>query len=379
MQIVPEVKVLLDAIAAQAAAITIEVERLVTIEVQQGQIAVAETPFPAPVGTFTPINFKGVNIAGGENQYPSSSQYNYIYPQNSEIDYFAGKGMGLIRMPVSTRRLQPVSYGMLDPIGRTDEPAVSGSTPGTHVNLEHMKSVIDYACSKNMFVVIDPHDYGTIFDTNANVNRLIGTDTEGTAQFVDWWTRVATKFKNYPNVIFGLINEPNAQSPADWKAGAVAAINAIAAVTTLQWVFIPGTAWTGAHSWVSSGNAAAWTGYSPPPGLKIAFEMHQYLDSDCSGSHAVCSFDAAAAMVGATEWARAEGKKIFIGEFGWSQDASCSALSSAMMAFLTTNKDVHLGWAYWVGGSVAFYGSYMFTVQPPPDRPQMGILLSNLS
>jgi endoglucanase len=278
---------------------------------------------PAPIGTFTPINFKGVNIAGAENYYPSPTPYDYIYPGNMELDYFRRKGMGLIRMPVLIRRLQPASYGPLDPIGRTDEPAVSGSMPGTQTNLEEIKRVLDYAFSKNMYVVIDAHDYGYIFDTVANVSRQIGSDPEGTAQFVDWWSRIAAKFMNYPNVIFGLMNEPNTQTPADWKTGAVAAINAIASVTALRWVFVPGTAWTGGHSWVSGGNGAAWVGYVPPTGLKIAFEMHEYLDFDFSGTHPVCAAYGASPMTDATTWGRTNGYKIFIGEVGWSQDASC--------------------------------------------------------
>jgi hypothetical protein len=227
-----------------------------------------EVPFPAPIGTFTPRNFKGVNIAGAENAYPSSSQYNYIYPAAIELDYWASKGIGLIRMPLQIRRLQPQSYGMLDPIGRTDEPAVAGSTPGTQTNLLAIKAVLDRALTDGLYVVLDPHDYGYIQDTNTNTARLIGADPEATGQFIDWWLRMATVFKNYPNVVFGLMNEPHAQTAAQWQSGAVAAINAIAQVTTSRWVFVPGTAYTGANSWVQSGNGAAWAGYVPPTGMR---------------------------------------------------------------------------------------------------------------
>lgn len=368
------------AITRQLAAIAAHFSGITDAVTVLGLLLTPETPFPTPAGNFVPVNFKGVNIAGGENQYPASSQYNYIYPQNSELDYFAAKGFGLIRMPLSARRLQPASYGPLDPADRTDEPAISGSTPGTQVNLVNIKRVLDYAFTKGMYVVFDPHDYGYIADTKTKTNRLIGRDPEGTAQFCDLWTRIATKFMHYPNAIFGLMNEPHDQTAAEWFTGATAAINAIAAVTKLQWVLIPGTSWSGGHSWVQSGNAAAWAGYKPPAGLKTAFDLHQYLDSDSSGSHAVCSFDAAASMVGATTWARTNSVKLFVGEVGWSQDASCPPLASSFMAYLKANKDVYLGWSYWVGGSAAFYGSYMFTAQPinGVDQPQIGILTANL-
>ena len=345
-----------------------------------------EVPYPAPTGTFTPRNFKGVNIAGAENYYPSSSQYNYIYPASMELDYFASKGLGLIRMPVQIRRLQPVSYGPLDPVGRTDEPAVAGSAPGTQTNLLAIKAVLDRALTDGLYVVIDPHNYGYILDTATNTQRLIGSDPEATAQFVDWWIRVSTVFQNYPNVIFGLMNEPNAQTAAQWQSGAAAAISGIAQVTTARWVFIPGTSYTGGHSWVSSGNGAAWAGYVPPTGMQIAYEMHEYLDSDYSGSHAVCAGQGSAPMVAATQWAQTNNAKIWIGEIGWSQDPSCPPDATNLMGYFTANEPTYLGWAYWVGGSQAFYGSYNYTAQPTgyptgpfTDKPQMSILTGNLN
>lgn len=344
-----------------------------------------ETSYPAPIGTFTPRNFKGVNIAGAENPYPSSSQFNYIYPAAMELDYWTSKGMGLIRMPLQIRRIQPASYGPLDPIGRTDEPAVAGSTPGTQTNLVAIKAVLDRAFTDGLYVVIDPHGFGIIHDTNTNTDRNVGTDPEATAQFVDWWIRVATKFKNYPNVIFGLMNEPFAQTAADWKTGAVAAINGIAQVTTARLVLIPGTSFTGGHSWISSGNGAAWATYVPPAGMQIAFDMHEYLDSDFSGTHAVCAGFGSSPMTVAVAWAQTNGVKIHIGEIGWSQDASCPADAATLMSYFSASQPTVIGWAYWVGGSQAFYGGYFQTVQPTgyptgpfTDKPQTSILVGNL-
>jgi endoglucanase len=352
-----------------------------------------EVPFPAPTGTFTPRNFKGVNIAGAENAYPSSSQYNYVYPAAIELDYWASKGLGLIRMPLQIRRLQPQSYGMLDPIGRTDEPAVAGSTTGTQTNLLAVKAVLDRALADGLYVVLDPHDYGYIQDTNTNTARLIGADPEATGQFVDWWLRMATVFKNYPNVVFGLMNEPHAQTAAQWQSGAVAAINAIAQVTTSRWVFVPGTAYTGANSWVQSGNGAAWAGYVPPAGLQIAFEMHEYLDSDFSGTHAACAGYGSAPVTSAISWAQTNGYKVWIGETGWSQDPTCPSDATTLMSYFTANEPTVLGWAYWVGGSNAFYapwnnpgGHYAYSAVPAgyptgpfTDAPQTSILMGNLN
>jgi endoglucanase len=335
-----------------------------------------ETPYATPAGTFTPRNYKGVNIAGGEDHIESVNPYgyDYIYPLNDELDYYAAKGFGLIRMPVTARRLQPFSYGALETI---DTAAANAPTGGS---LATIKNVIDHALALNMWVIIDPHDFGYFYDTTTSTARLIGADGEGTAQFSDFWTRIATKFKNYPNVIFGLINEPFNQTAAQWKTGAVAAINAIAAVTTSHLVLIPGTHYTDAASFATGqDNAAAWTGYTPPAGLQIAFELHRYLDSDNSGTHAACTVGRGSTMLqGATVWARAQGFKLFLGEFGWSQDATCPPEAATFVAYMTSNADVWKGWAYWNGGSRTRYGSYMFALQPADgvDKPQMAILLA---
>jgi endoglucanase len=368
-----------------------------------------EVPYPAPTATFTPRNFKGVNISGGENggnpSYPAQSggcvpncSYNYAYPQNTELDYWASKGMGLIRMPIEERRIQPYSYGSLDPVGRTDEPRVANwaavcalypSSP-CQPNLLSIRAVLDHALADGLWVVLDPHDYGYFYDTNAGVSRLVGADPEGTAQFVDWWLRVSTVFENYPNVIFGLMNEPHAQTAAQWYTGATAVINGIAQVTKLHWVFIPGTAWTGVYSWVTSGNAASWAGYVPPAGLKIAFEGHEYLDSDNSGTHVVCAGYGSAPFTAMMGWAQAQNAKVWIGEIGWSQDPSCPPDATNVFAYLSASEPTLMGWSYWVGGNKAFYapwntpGGYSYSAVPAGspgayiDAPQTSILVNSL-
>jgi len=363
-------------------------------------VAPAETPFPAPSGTFMPRNLSGVNISGGEQPYPSASggctpncSYNYSYPQNQEIDYWSSKGFGMIRMPTQTRRLQQFSYGALDPAGRTDEPpnAYRVFSAGSQTNLLSIKAVLDRARADGMHVMLDLHNFGTIFDTLANTNRTIGADAEATNQFVDIWTRLATKFKNYDNIVWNIENEPVGMTVAQWKTAAVATINAIASVTTTQAIFVPGGAnFTGAHDWIGSGNGAAWAGYVPPVGMPFYFDMHEYLDSDFSGTHAVC-VQTTSVMDAATSWARTNGYKVFIGESGWSQDTSCPPLATSLFSYLTTNNDVYHGYAYWVGGNSLFYGAwnvggaYIYSAVPAgypagpfTDAPQQTIMHNNI-
>jgi endoglucanase len=73
-----------------------------------------------------------------------------------------------------------------------------------------------------------------------------------------------------------------------------------------------------------------------------AFEVHQYLDSDSSGSDAEC----VSATVGIeriadfTMWARKHGVRGFLGEFGGGATNTCFG----------DNADAWLGWTWWAAG-----------------------------
>ena len=67
-----------------------------------------------------------------------------------------------------------------------------------------------------------------------------------------------------------------------------AAINGIrAAGATSQYITVEGNDWTGARTWTSGKNGAT-MGALTDPQNKIIYQMHQYLDSDGSGTSATC-------------------------------------------------------------------------------------------
>jgi endoglucanase len=315
------------------------------------------------------VKLKGVNISGGEYNGGNPNgrlYYQYIYPSNAEIDYYAGKGMTVIRVPFSGARIQPVNNAALN-----------------MNEIANLQKVITYSASKGMHVILDPHDYGRKYDSVSGTMKLIGVPGGlPSAHFADFWKRLAIAFKSQPNVIFALMNEPNQQTPAQWKAVASDAVAAIRATGATQKILIPGTSWTGAHSWVSSGNAAAWTGFTEP-GNNFAFEVHQYLDSNNSGTSDVCVLGKGKDVLNsATLWARTNHYKLFLGEAGWSKNATCLSEGAAMMNYTSSNADVWAGWTYWSGGSW-WSQSYMYLLTPanlasPVDKPQMGALLNNL-
>jgi endoglucanase len=238
-------------------------------QAQALQVPLIPVSTPAPL----PAYMKGVNLAGAESAPGPTGVFgtNYIYPTNQEFDYYKSKGFTVIRVPFDIARLQPVS---LQPLNQSE--------------LAHITSAIEYARQLGI-IILDPHNYGLMWSQTANSYQLIGTTTYiPNSYFADFWARLSTVYQNYPNVMYGLMNEPNQQNPAQWKASALAAINAIRSVTTTQTILIPGTYFTTAATWTTDGNSAAWTGYSDPAGGPFMFEMHQYLDANYGGTTNVC-------------------------------------------------------------------------------------------
>jgi endoglucanase len=312
-------------------------------------------------------NLKGVNLSGAE--YDASNLlakpgYQYTYPSNTEIDYYKSKGFTTIRLPFSGSRLQPQYWKPLDP-----------------AELARLRAVVDYAATKGLYVILDPHEYGGRYDVVSKTTKPYGTATGlPSTQFRTFWNLVAIAFKSSPNVIFGLMNEPHIQTAKEWRAVAEAGVYGIRRAGATQLILIPGTSWTGAHSWVSSGNAAAWVGFKDS---NFAFEVHQYLDSDSSGTHATCVVNKGATVLNAVStWARTNRYKLFLGEMGWSQDPVCLTEGNAMMQYTLHNADVWTGWAYWSAGKWVKQ-DYMYMLTPtsltvPVDRPQMKALVDTL-
>jgi aryl-phospho-beta-D-glucosidase BglC (GH1 family) len=299
----------------------------------------------------------GINLSGAEfGSVGGTYGTDYIYPGKESIDYYASKGMDVIRLPFLWERVQPTKDGPLD----TEE-------------LARIDQVVDYATSKGLKVVLDVHNYGWAYGS------LVGSAALPNASFADLWGKLATHFKGNTNVMFGLMNEPHDQSAAQWIESANAAIGAIRRAGATQQILVPGTYWSGAHSWVSSGNSTVVGGGVVDPLHNFVFEVHQYLDSDSSGTspNVVSPTVGVERLTEITNWARSTGNKLFLGEFGAAQDSASLTALDNMMAYMQQNADVWSDATYWGGGP--WWGEYMFSVEPsdlasPVDMPQMGIL-----
>jgi endoglucanase len=305
------------------------------------------------------VEYAGVNLAGaefGDHTLPGNYNQHYTYPTKAEVDYFTGKGMNVFRLPFRWERLQHSAYANLN-----------------STELSRIKSFVDYASSNEASVILDPHNYARYY------GKIIGSEDLPVEAFADFWGKLALQFKDNPQVIFGLMNEPHSMATELWLTGANAAIAAIRSTGAENLILVPGNGWSGAHSWTHQ-----W--YGTPNGTVMlnivdsldnyAYEVHQYLDSNSSGTSSTCVGvnTGADRLKTFTGWLRTHNKRGFLGEFGVAANETCMEALDKMLKYMNDNNDVWLGWTWWAAGP--WWGEYMFTVEPKngQDRPQMAIL-----
>ncbi len=211
--------------------------------------------------------------------------------------------------------------------------AIDG-TPGWNANPDAyynnlLKPAIDNCVAKQIYCIIDWH---YISDYNSSA---IDTSTR------NFWSYVAPKFANTPNVIFELYNEPiNPDNWSTWKATAQPWVNLIRAVAPNNLILIGGPRW--------SQNVAE-AASNPFTGGNIVYVCHIYpqhggqstWDSWFGNSSATVPY--------------------FITEFGWRNGGSnptsgtTSGFGTPFMAYLD-NKGV--SWTAWVFDTI--WDPYIF-------------------
>jgi endoglucanase len=348
-----------------------------------GAVVLSATLCPAA------IEYTGVNLSGaefGQSRLPGTFGSDYTYPTNSEVDYFTGKGMNTFRLPFRWERLQPTN-----------------TTPLNSTELTRMTNFVSYATSKGANVILDPHNFeryyaptnnfqqsaqGLIGGTSANTQAVVVTN----AMFADFWGRIATQFKGNNHVIFNLMNEPNSVNLNTLVGSENAAIAAIRAAGASNLILVPGTSYTGAWTWTNdnggfgASNAVAMLGITDP-GNNFAFDMHQYMDSDGSGTHTTIDnndpLTGVNRLTAATQWLQTNHLRGFLGEFAvdnsiinGSNPSDPNTLGNEvlnnMLTYMQQNNDAWLGWTWW-GGGPWWASNSTFHIDPVSGQDQADI------
>lgn len=347
--------------------------------------------------------YTGVNLSGAEfgmSSLPGTYNSSYTYPTTGEVDYFTGKGMNTFRLPFRWERMQRTPNAALDA-----------------TELSRMDAFVNYATSKGAYVLVDPHNFeryyptksnfqsssqgligGTVADQQLSYNNLNGTTTATAnvvvtnAMFADFWGKMAAHYASNSHVIFDLMNEPNTVSASQVVASDNAALAAIRGAGANNLVLLEGTSYTGAWTWTTgSGNNTA---FAPAnivdPANNWAIEMHQYMDSDGSGTHSTINNNdpttGVSRLTAATQWLQQNHVRGFLGEFAvdnsivnGANPGDNSTLGNAvlnnMLSYMNQNSDAWIGWTWW-GGGPWWPSNSLFLIDPngSTDRAVMPVL-----
>ncbi|KAF2709277.1 glycoside hydrolase family 5 protein [Pleomassaria siparia CBS 279.74] len=317
--------------------------------------ALAATAFAAPTAEkrqAQKLKWFGINESGaefGEAVIPGAYGTEYIWYDKSTIDQFIAQGMNMFRLNFLMERLTPTLTGALD-----------------KAYLGNLTEQVDYITSKGAYAMIQPHNYG----------RFNGTIITDTAGFKTWWQNVAAQYKNNSLVVFDTNNEYHDMDQTLVFNLNQAAIDGVrAAGATSQYITPEGNSWSGAWTWVSSGNAASLVNLKDPEN-KLVYQMHQYLDTDGSGTHAECVSATifSERLQAATQWLKDNGKLGVIGEFAGGVNTQCIAALQDGLSYLDANNDVWLGAIWWAAGP--WWADYMYSMEPTSGPAWSGILPS---
>jgi endoglucanase len=309
---------------------------------------------------------RGVNISGAEfGPVPGRLNTDYAYPSDASIGYYRAHGFTVVRLPFKWERMQHELYGDLD---------IAKNGTG---EFDRLQAVVTSITSHGMIAILDPHNYGN--RVVQGVRYKIGSSAVPAAALEDFWVRLANEYKANPRVWFNLMNEPTGISAADWKTIAQSVTNAIRNTGSRNRLLVPGTAYTTAARWVSSGNAKQMETFVDPAN-NFAFDVHQYLDTDNSGTHGTCAAGAGSKRLDAfTAWATATGTRGFLGEFA-AGDATvpgqerCRAELAALLGHVESHPSQWIGWSAW-GGGTRWAPSYFFRLEPKdPSAPDTNIM-----
>lgn len=282
---------------------------------------------------------------------PGTIDQDYFYPDASDLKYYTGLGMNAIRVGFIWERLQPELDRPLD-----------------QSEAERLEAAVRAVLDQYAVAILDLHNFAHYR------GQVIGSPAVPLASFADLWARLAVMFRGNERVKFGLMNEPHDIEAEQWQQAAQAAIGAIRHAGARNLILVASAQWDGAAHFVENGDV--WKRIDDPAG-NLAFEVHQYLDADGSGTQPDCSKAGPAldAIQQVTQWMRGNRRKVFLGEFGVSARPDCLSALSQVLAYIRENPDVWLGWAYFAGGR-GWSDDDLLSIAPVggQEKPQMTVL-----
>ncbi|KAF2709219.1 glycoside hydrolase family 5 protein [Pleomassaria siparia CBS 279.74] len=291
-------------------------------------------------GVWSPTSEKGFGLPGR-----FGVDYSFIDKKGIDVHVDQNK-INLFRIAFLLERMCPLSYGLGAKFNET--------------HFDFFKEAVDYVTkTKGAYCILDPHNYMRYNDPSQQPmsGSIIGDTADKTAattaQFGIFWGELAGRFKDNEKVIFGLMNEPHDMKTSLVVDNSQAAMDAIRKSGAKQLILASGNSWSGGHAWTEGTDSNTQLTKLKDSGNNLAFDIHEYMDQDFSGTHAACT-QPASMLAGATAWLKQNNYKAMITEFGASNTTECATMLSDMIKYMASN-DVYIGWTAWAAGP--FWGS----------------------
>ena len=129
----------------------------------------------------------------------------------------------------------------------------------------YLDPIVSWAGESNMYVIIDWHYIGNIA-TGAGP-QMPDIDTAPRDLTLEFWRLTARYFRDAPNVIFEIFNEPQSIGAEEWRSNAVEIIRAIREQGARQLVVVGG---------IDYGKDLSWVIEHPIDDENIAYASHIY-------------------------------------------------------------------------------------------------------
>ena len=243
-------------------------------------------------------------------------------------------GFNLFRLPVAWQHAQE-----------------SLSGPLNSTNMAYLDSMIKNITNDGNTAILDIHNYARWYC--AVINQPASSYPKplhnvSDDDFVDLWTKLATRYASHPQLVFELMNEPHDLNMTMWASTVQKAITAIRATGANNSILVPGTGFARLRDWVDFSSEYIGPGKLHDPQNNLIYDFHQYFDDD-GGSYGLCHPWSAfrPAFVEVTEILRNGGARGMLTEFGGLPSVQCVEMFQGLLTFLNENSDVWEGWTAW--------------------------------
>jgi endoglucanase len=320
------------------------------------KVTIADDGTPSIALVPTPVDAKdrpvrGINLAGGEYYYANVGSGNpvkgkdYLFPSAETINSLHSRGYNFFRLLFSWESYHLDQYR------------------------SELFEAINTITGLGDRCMLDIH--GGNKDNFASLRGDSVKDVSVATSLAHLWSHASLKLREDPLVSYGLMNEPWKLNPAEWFTVASMCSKSIRNTNSSQVVYAPGSAWTSASTWVSSGNSLA---VSPQliSGKNNRLQVHLYLDADASGRTNSIAYRGVGVsrLKGVTSWARSNRARVLLSELGLYGDKTQAQLSDAkyeldsIMDHLNSNSDVWDGVVLWTAGNTSWWGKHRHYAGP---------------